>query len=232
MLDIGWIYQSNFNQKVGFRELIIMLSNSPYESVFKTQMVIILFERFQKRFKREIVKFVFIPFAFYAICSLIFNTRYTAWTMRGYDSVDYAIATTLGIMMIIVSLYFLYFEFYQAIRDGYQSYLLDIYNYQYLGLFCLNFYLVYITLTNGDKELTEDERIYILREACFAVILVWLQIFYYARLFPTLSIYVRLVKTTMSDMIYFFFFFLLMLLMFANAQVILDAARWPEEHIY
>ena len=72
----------------------------------------------------------------------------------------------------------------------------------------------------------------ILREACFAVILVWLQIFYYARLFPTLSIYVRLVKTTLSDMIYFFFFFLLMLLMFANAQVILDSARWPEEHIF
>lgn len=42
----------------------------------------------------------------------------------------------------------------------------------------------------------------------------------------------RLIRTTLYDMIYFFIFFLLILLMFGNAMIIINESRYENESVY
>ena len=56
---------------------------------------------------------------------------------------------------------------------------------------------------------------------CPAVLLMWIKMFYYLRIFPQFQTLVRLVVTVMTDMISFLFVFFIAIFAFANAFYIL-----------
>lgn len=51
---------------------------------------------------------------------------------------------------------------------------------------------------------------------CIAVLLMWIQVFYWLRLFDNTSFYYRLVRETIVDLGYFLIIFITVVLTFAN----------------
>ena len=148
MLDIGWI----FTGKVGFPELIISLANTPYESVFSTDLVITLVEIFKEKYKNAIMWRCFIPYMIYFLTTICFYTIFTSTGIPNNSSEDEkVIAGIMGVVIIALDLYFLYYEFAAIIRNV-SSYLTeDIFNYVDLFTAALNLYLVFETLTEKES---------------------------------------------------------------------------------
>lgn len=65
------------------------------------------------------------------------------------------------------------------------------------------------------------------------VMSIWLNMFYWARLFPNLGVYVQLIKETFIDITQFIVLFIFIVFLFANAYYIIDksneAAEWNPE---
>ena len=152
MLDIGWIFSSIGNdQKPSFRELIATLSKSPHESVFSTDLVITLVQKFQNRYYWQIFYHCFIPYVVYFVTTAFFFTFFTARGLYYFEPWVYVVAVIMGLIIILLDFYFLFYEVYGALRDG-KDYLLDIFNYVDVFTSILNLYLVIHTLTETRIE--------------------------------------------------------------------------------
>ena len=134
----------------------------------------------------------------------------------------------MGIGIAILDFYFLFYEFYGFVRDGW-GYISEIENYVDAFGSVLNLILVIFTLK--DDELGDGERYNIRTLASIAVILMWTKALYWMRLFGSFSSYVRLIRATLWDIKYFVILFLIILSTFGNALMILDQGRMPEEKL-
>ena len=220
MLDIGWICSS----EVGFRELIVLLANTPYESVFSTDLVITLVKIFKERYKDAIMWRCFIPYMVYFLSTVCF---YTIFTSSGIHSEDAkVIARIMGGVIIALDLYFLFFEFVAIMRDdGYLK--KDAFNYVDFLTSALNLYLVYETLTETETyDIPNRKTVTIL--TALAAILMWSKLFYWMTLFSSYSKYVRLIKATVQDIQRFFTIFIVLLMAFGNALMILNEGRYQD----
>lgn len=221
MLDIGWIFASD----VGFRELIVSLSNTPHESVFSTDLVIILVEIFAAKYKAAIMKWCFIPYVFYFFFSIMFYTYFTSAGIHQFSDGEIALAFLMGVVIIVLDCYFLFYEFVSIMRDGWGYLTTDFFNYVDLGTAALNLWLVFETLSETEEHGMGD-REYIKNWTALAVVLMWIKSFYWIRLFTKYSQYVRLIKATLYDIRRFFTIFVLLLMAFGNALMILNEGRY------
>lgn len=113
----------------------MILSNSPYETLYSTDFVQALVEHFWTRYRRSLLRRCFVPFVIYFISTLIYISNYV---LDGIDTEDvwsrWSSETLHRFIVIILNIYFLYFEIRSMIRDGF-PYFFDIFNYvDLLGL--------------------------------------------------------------------------------------------------
>jgi len=64
------------------------------------------------------------------------------------------------------------------------------------------------------------------------MLLMWLRVFYWLRLFTGTSFYMRLIRQTIFDLRFFLFILITFLLMFANVMLILDMGRGQGNSIF
>ena len=148
MLDISWIFAG----QVGFRELIISLANTPYESVFSTDLVITLVEIFKQKYKNAIMWRCFIPYMIYFLTTICFYTIFTSIGIpNNFSEGEKVIAGIMGAVIIALDLYFLFYEFVAIMRDAFAYLTEDFFNYVDLFTATLNIYLVFETLTETES---------------------------------------------------------------------------------
>ena len=132
----------------------------------------------------------------------------------------------MGVCIICLNFYFLFYEFVVIMRDGFKEYFTgsDFFNYIDLLTAGLNFWLVIETLSDTetrDESTRQTDRAW----TALTVVLMWIKSFYWLRFFPEYSQYVRLIKDTIYDMRRFFIVFILLLMAFGNALMIIDVGR-------
>ena len=81
MLDIGWVFASG----IGLPELIVLLSRSPYESIFNTDLVQALYEVFGWKFKKAILIRCLVPYLVYLVITLVFFTLFTSAGINSFS---------------------------------------------------------------------------------------------------------------------------------------------------
>ena len=124
MLDISWI----FANKGDFRELIVALKESPYASIFSTDLVISIVSIFEEKYKWAIWLYCFIPYLVYFFTTIVFFTLYTSAGIHNEE--DKIISYFMGLIIIVLDCYFLFFEVVVIMRDGLWKFLkADIFNY-------------------------------------------------------------------------------------------------------
>ena len=223
MLEIDFIFANQEgHSKVGFRELIIALSKAPHESLFATELIIVLVEHFWDRYFKAIFFRCFIPFIIYFLLTIFYMSKFAVEGIAADAVWDLTFEFFARWIVVALTCYFAYFEVYVCFRDG-LSYFTDIFNYLEWSSFFLNLYLVYSTCSVDPEE--EGDRTTIRGLCAFAVVLMWLKAFYWMRIFTPTSFYVRLIVETLYDIRYFLILFVFILMTFANALLILSETR-------
>ena len=144
MLEIGWIFEKGGD----IRELIVALKDSPFESIFSTDLISSLVTFFGKKYKRGVIIWCFIPYVVYFFTTIIFFTWFTSGGIQ--DEEEKIIAFFMGFIIIVLDLYFLFFELVVIARDGIWDYLADgFFNYLDLITTVLNAILVFETLAES-----------------------------------------------------------------------------------
>ena len=70
MLPLEWVFAKyGGNEKINFKELVIALSESPFDSLFSTELVITLTEHIWSRYYASVLKKCFLPFCIYFIAT-------------------------------------------------------------------------------------------------------------------------------------------------------------------
>ena len=103
----------------------------------------------------------------------------------------------MGLIIIVLDLYFLFFEVVIITRDGFLKFFKDdVFNYIDMMTTVLNAALVFETLSETETYITSDRKT-IKNLTAFAIILMWLNLFDWFNLFPSyFSLYWRVIKTT------------------------------------
>lgn len=226
MLPIEWVFAKyGGNEQVSFRELVVALSESPFDSLFSTELVITLTEHIWSRYYKSVFRYCFLPFCVYFIVTQVFLSTYTLSGIDPSSSVLLPYLMTLIIFLGVI--FFLFFEMIVALRSGLE-YFSDPFNYIDLSSFALNIILVIDTHRHGyGSKVSETIRAI----TSLAVILMWFKVFYWMRLFDSTSFYVKLIRETVYDIRYFLILFIVILLTFANALLVANHGRGDEEEI-
>ena len=229
MLPLEWVFAKyGGNEAVSFRELVIALSESPFDSLFSTELVITLTEHIWARYYKSVFRRAFIPFCIYFILTQVFLTKYV---MEGINpegsSVEQAIPYAMCFTILVGVLFFLLFEFIVMLRAGW-SYFIDPFNYVDLGSFTLNVFLVVNTFQHKYGTAVGAST----RAVCsLAIILNWIKVFYWMRLFDATSFYVKLIKETLFDITNFLVLFIIILMTFGNALLVANHGRLANEEL-
>lgn len=140
MLPIDWIFAPcNGKTQVGFADFVVALAQAPHESLFSTDLIETLVDHFWSRYYIAVILKCFLPFLIYMVCTLYYISNYAVTGVKKPE--EFSEEMVLRYLIIILILYFCYFEVRCMIRDG-LSYLLDVYNYIDIGTFILNLYLI------------------------------------------------------------------------------------------
>ena len=139
MLDIGWI----FANECDVRQLIVALKDCPYDSIFSTDLVISLVDIFWEKYRNEIIWKCFIPYLVYFLTTICFFELFTSAGIHNNHEDEKYIAYAMAFVIIVLDLYFLFFEFVVLVRDGIKEYIAsDFFNYVDVITSVLNAYLV------------------------------------------------------------------------------------------
>jgi hypothetical protein len=125
----------------------------------------------------------------------------------------------MKLVIIIFSAYFLVIEVLQMRFNGF-SYFTDKTNWIQLATFSSNLVILCLYIWS-----TGYEPLHLAYAASVSSFLLWLQVFYWMRLFRSMSFYVLMVYETMYDIRHFLIMFFACVAAFGNAVLILDFAQ-------
>jgi len=210
-IEFDWI----FDDKRGAK-FIKTLSTWNCIDVFSVHIIkwIILFS--WQNFKKFIMMYLFVPYVAYFLLFILYTTYFHKKMIEsGSDSWEhFGIANSLSMIFLIPFIwYFTYLEIRQIMFLKY-TYFLSIWNLVDVLSIFLNLLILLFDLIN----VTESTLIPIL--AC-AVLLMWLKLFYFGRIFLSTASVIKMIIAISSDMKYFLLILMLTIAGFGNWFMIL-----------
>ena len=129
------------DSEVGFRELVVALSQAPHESLFSTELVQVLVEHFWARYYRTIFFRCLIPYSIYIILVLVYLTEYVVRTPEPDEEDGQTGELVMRITIIIFAIYFAIFDLVCLLRDSLR-YITDIFNWFDILSFVINIEMI------------------------------------------------------------------------------------------
>ena len=138
----------------------------------------------------------------------------------------------MGLVIILLDLYFLFYEIVVILRDGLWNYIAtDVFNYIDVITALLNAALVVETFTETENPYSDRKSIKNL--TALAIVLMWANLFDWFNLFSSyFSLYWRVIKTTLVEITSIAVIFVLLLMAFGNALIIMNEGRYKDEQLY
>ena len=120
MLQMEWIYENvEGDTPCGIRELIIALSDAKHESLFSTELIIIICEHFLKKYVKAILYKAFLPWLIYFVFVLIYMSEFAVQGTTYITGGEAVIEAFLRYAIMILAVYLEFFEIICFLRDGY-----------------------------------------------------------------------------------------------------------------
>lgn len=116
-------------------------------------------------------------------------------------------------------------EIYQITLTGLLSYANDPWNYIFWSSNILG---TYTLIAHGVKSEYYPLNT-LIQMGSVQIVLQWILLYYWMRLFPTLAFYVNLISETIKDIGYFMIMFIMCITMFANTQFALNGIKSQDE---
>ena len=159
------------------------------------------------------------PWGCYSLCCLYF---YMVILQDGYNESEFfedkLYEWVLSATIICFLVYQIYIEVVQSVGVSLKDYLGIYSNYIDLYNYAISVFLIVVQLTELHWPALYIQRLL----AAFAVLLTWIKVLDWLRLFEKTSLYIKLITETIFDIGYFMIIFIAVLLMFGNTMYMFE----------
>lgn len=200
LLPIDWIFRSQKGTESNFIEFLYMLKNVNNDQVYALEFTGALIEYVWDYYSTQIKYMVFYPFVFmFLVCHIYFAiivSEAAGSELGGFFSV---VEPICGIILLVLTCAFASMEVVQILEDGIWAYLEDVFNYINVAsalvniMICLSF-TCYIPIIGADM---------INVWAAIGIFLMWLNFLYWMRFFETTAHFIRMIVSTLFDILPF-----------------------------
>jgi hypothetical protein len=162
-------------------------------------------------------------------CTLIYFSHYLPTVpvegFFGHSESKTNFQVFLRIYMVFCALFSTCVEVWQAYLTGFISYTNDPWNY----IFWSSNILGTLTMIAHGVNSPYFEHNTLIQMGSVQIVLQWIILYYWMRLFPKLAFYVNLVTETIKDIGYFMIMFVMIIIMFANALYAINSIQPTDE---
>ena len=210
-IEFDWIFDDDYGKK-----FLVALANTEDIEVFSVEIIKNIIMFMWTYYRIAIAKWVMIPFIFYFLWYIIYAT----WIKKGKDESSQTYGnygrTDLAfcIILLIWFAYFIYIEIRQMLYYK-LKYFTNFWNLIDISSLILNMFCVISDLC----KLNTTKHIPVL--AC-SVLIMWLKLVYFGRMFQSTAWMVRMMIGTVVDLKWFIVVFYLMILGFTNSFYIIS----------
>ena len=218
-IEFDWI----FNKKDG-AAFMKTLAETDCIDLFSLQVVRYIIRFCWSYFRQYIVIYLFLPYLCYFFLFVFYATYLHKKQVENEEGAweGFGIASTLSIIALLMFIiYFAYFEFRQILFHK-VYYFVSFWNMMDLVSLLLNTIILIADLSG----LPEEELVTL--SAC-AVLIMWLKVFYFGRIFLSTAAMIRMVLEITYDMKFFLMVLLIAIAGFGNCFLILARNYGTEE---
>ena len=216
LLEFNWIFSGQNAAK-----FVSALAETDNDEIFATQQVRVLIEFLWVGYREAILKQLFYPFVVY----MIMFSFYVTYLSKEHDN-EFNTLFVLEMFCLVVAgkvgMNFLLLEIIQMSRDK-LDYFTDFWNLMDLTSLILNITYVFCELNNA---LAENSINLI---GSVAVLLMWIKMFYWMRIFKPFAAFIRMVEAIINSISVFSVMLTLVLAAFANVIMVLQLNRHDSE---
>lgn len=210
-IEFDWL----FNEQHG-RDFLVDLTLTQSLDIFGIDIIVKIILFLWMYYRRAIVLNILLPFLVYFIAFLIYATYIYHEKEEENDRDDpwYSINTILIVVILICIIYNILFEvrklfFYRS------KYFRSYWNAINFASIILNTFVLLSDLAELSKDI-------VIQFLAVAVLLMWLKLLYFGRMFFSTAWMVRMIGAVARDMIPFLIIFSISVISFANAYVIIS----------
>jgi len=215
VLDIEWL-SSNFG------ELYTTLAKAENDILFRNELIKILIT--QQTYTRQIFTRIFIPYSIYNLLQFTFYSYVMKEEFYG-DKWRNPWTRLVGLLLVAFEILFVAVEVKQVKDLSLREYVRNKWNWiEILTIFGNTF----ILLQHGFKPFDISYSL-LVSLASVAIMLLYMKLFYWLRIFEKLAYYVRMVSETIYDIAYFIILFVLCVFSFAHAVFVLNRNATVED---
>ena len=222
VLNTNWIFRdSEGGEKKSLSYFIKALVETESELMYTTDFMITIIEEFWNLYQVSIFLTCLLPFLVYLYAAVRYFSYYLS-------NLEYEIEhpwkrISLQIVIIVLTVYFTFFEVRQA-RKSLIRYLLEFQNLVEYSSSAINVLLVILDCYIAPEDQAgHNDRLQIL--SSLAVLLMWVRLFFWMRLFKSTAFYARLLADTFKDVLPFMVLYFMVITLFANVFFILQEKR-------
>lgn len=217
ILDIEWLSSD-------FGALYTTLASSISDPLFRNDLIKILIS--QQSYTGQIVGKILLPYMFYWLVIMAF---YSALMQESNYGTFWDDSYTLAARLIILFFQLVFFVFESMqMRTLKWEYVHNMWNWLEFVSFCFHLFIV---LQHGIKFLDMSFELLIMLSS-IAVLLLYMKLFYWLRLFGGLGFYVRMVSETIYDIGDFIILFFMCVFTFAHAIFVLNRNSPDDAELY
>lgn len=218
-IEFDWIF--NKKEGAGFMKT---LAETDCIDLFSLQLIKFIVRFSWSYFRKFIVIYLFIPYLVYFGLFIVYSTYFHKKMIEDNNGNWEHFGLANNISVIILLLFILYFAFFEAKQIWFHKlgYFVSFWNIVDMASLILNFVIMIMDLT-GAKE--ED----LIPLSAWAVLIMWLKLFYFGRIFLSTAAMIRMVIEISYDMRYFLLVMIIAISGFGNCFMILARNYDPKE---
>ena len=207
LLNIDWLLA----EKNNFVNFVSILVKNKNDKIYQTELVNTLLEEFWDANFYEILGRCMLPWVCYALCCMYFFMTVLQDGFVGHtETEDMLYEYVLSALVYVTLFYQVYIEIIQSKGTPFLDYVRNYSNWIDFYTFFVSAYIVTVSLMRQNYPDLRIQRLF----AAFCILLLWLKVFDWFKLFKKTSFFIRLLRETLIDIIYFLIIFATMLLTF------------------
>jgi len=210
-MEFDWIF--NKKEGVGFLRTLILADCIDLFSILLVQKIVKFYWSYMRKY---IIGFLLVPYVFYFILFIAYATYFHKKKIDGseIDKKNFATISVIAIAFLII--FIIYYSFFEIRQMWFQKlkYFWSFWNLLNMSSLVINLLIVILDLLGARLDL-------IVSLLAWAVLLMWVKLFYFGRIFISTATMIRLVLEISWGMKFYIIMFIVVIAGFGNSFMIL-----------